>query len=64
MLCIGRNESETVTIRHNGETLIVGVIRRGGTGDVRLSFDGPRSFEIVRSELLLPSRTQEGTECD
>lgn len=50
MLTLERKEGEVITITHNNQDLdvIVSVIRNG---KVKLSFDGPESFEVWREEL-------------
>lgn len=55
MLAIGRRFNEAVIVRHKGETLKILLIDRGSRRagiDARLAFDGPRSFEILREELV------------
>jgi len=53
MLALSRKLGEKVTIIHDGEKMEFTVfeIRHGGT--VRLSFDAPKSYRIVRSELRI-----------
>lgn len=45
---VGRDESE-VRIQHAGETIVVAV-EQLRSNSVRLSFDGPPSFEITRGD--------------
>lgn len=56
MLTLERKENEVISITHNGEDLdvIVSIIRNG---KVKLSFDGPESFEIWRKEVDESSTT-------
>lgn len=50
MLTLERREDEVISITHGGETLDVKVsLIRGNK--VKLSFDGPESFEIWREEV-------------
>lgn len=50
MLTLGRKEGEKITIKHNGEKLEV-IVTQAKNGRVRLSFDGPEEFQILRNEL-------------
>lgn len=50
MLILERKEGESLTIDHKGETLAVS-IHETRDGKVRLSFEGPESFEIWREEV-------------
>ncbi|MFK5892316.1 MAG: carbon storage regulator [Pseudomonadota bacterium] len=50
MLTLERKEGEVINITHNGETLDVHVsLLRDNK--VKLSFDGPESFEVWREEV-------------
>ena len=50
MLTLERKEGEVINITHNGETLDIRVslVR---DNKVKLSFDGPESFEVWREEV-------------
>lgn len=50
MLTLERKEDEVIQISHNGETIDVKItlIRNN---KVKLSFDGPESFEVWRAEI-------------
>lgn len=50
MLTLNRKEGEVINITHNGETLDVYVTLIQGK-KVKLSFDGPESFEVWREEV-------------
>jgi sRNA-binding carbon storage regulator CsrA len=53
-LHLTRFTGERIILEHAGETLVLTVTAvariKPGTGEVRLSFDGPRSFEVWREE--------------
>lgn len=51
MLVLSRNFNQSIVIKHAGEVLQLKVVEVR-FGKVRLGLDGPRSFEIIRSELL------------
>lgn len=50
MLTLERKEGEVITITHEGENLEV-IVSMLKNGKVKLSFDGPESFEIWREEV-------------
>lgn len=50
MLTLERKEGEILTITHGGETLDV-IVSMLANGKVKLSFDGPESFEVWREEI-------------
>lgn len=50
MLTLQRKEDEVISITHGGETLEVKVTLIKGN-NVKLSFDGPESFEVWRDEV-------------
>lgn len=50
MLTLERKEGQIITITHGGETLDVYVSLIQGN-QVKLSFDGPESFEVWREEV-------------
>ncbi|GAB5444407.1 MAG: hypothetical protein Fues2KO_47560 [Fuerstiella sp.] len=58
MLVLSRNSGEEVVIRHNGEELTLRVYDLGH-GKAKLAFDGPRSFEILRAEVLQNERRKD-----
>jgi sRNA-binding carbon storage regulator CsrA len=49
MLVLHRKIDGVIEIRHNGETLRVVVCQFDARG-VRLGFEGPRSFSVVRDD--------------
>ena len=57
MLVLKRRSAECVTITHAGEQIEVFVLGHDGSG-VRLGFDAPQSFVVVRSELVARSEEQ------
>ena len=67
MLCLTRYDGERIVIRHeSGQEIEILINRRGR--QVRLGFDAPHSFHIVRAELLQPNDNnatpKEGTHRD
>lgn len=48
MLVLARREGQKIHVRHKGETLTLTVVEDGTL--IRLGFDAPRSFEIVRDD--------------
>ena len=50
MITLERKEEQVVSITHGGETLKVKVSLISGN-KVKLSFDGPESFEVWREEV-------------
>lgn len=65
-MVLTRHKNDSLTIQHKGETmrLVVTDIQGGTFGGktrVRLGFDGPHSFEILRSEL--DEAEQKGESC-
>ena len=52
MLVLSRNQNERIRITHAGEELDVVVVEVGGR--VRLGFEGPQSFKVLRGELVDP----------
>ena len=51
MLTLNRKEGQIISITHGDETLDVYVTLIQGN-NVKLSFDGPQSFEILREEII------------
>ena len=50
MLTLERREGQIITITHGDETLDV-IVSMLANGKVKLSFDGPESFEVWREEV-------------
>ena len=50
MLTLERKENEVIQITHNGESIDIKVSLITGN-KVKLSFDGPESFEVWRAEI-------------
>ena len=50
MLTLERKEEGKICITHAGETLDI-IVTMAKNGKVKLSFDGPTSFEILREEI-------------
>lgn len=51
LLVLSRRPGERVAVDHAGERLWVAVVL-DERGRLRLSFDGPRSFDVSREEIL------------
>ena len=50
MLTLERKEGEAILIQHEGQELWIKV-RQAGHGKIKLDFDGPAEFVIIRDEL-------------
>ena len=50
MLTLERKEGETILIQHEGQELRIKV-RHAGNDKIKLDFDGPIDFVILREEL-------------
>jgi sRNA-binding carbon storage regulator CsrA len=61
MLCLSRKNLQVISIRHAGECLRI-VVREIGRGSVRLAFDAPPSFEILRDDAKHRSPARPGEE--
>ena len=64
-LVLTRKEGERVRVRVHGLDmfLIVGEISNGREGPkVRLCFDGPRDFDLLRAELIPDGTSEEGSD--
>lgn len=59
-LVISRRLQEGAFIRHNGELLRV-TIHSVVRNKIRLSFDGPTSFEVLRDEIADPTAQKSKT---
>ena len=53
MLTLERKEGEAILIQHEGQELRINV-RHAGHGKIKLDFDGPTDFVILREELNDP----------
>lgn len=54
MLVLSRKIGDKLVIEHAGETLVIELVPNKDcrSTNVRMTFDGPRSFLVLRSELL------------
>ncbi len=50
MLTLERKEGESILIQHEGQELRIKV-RQGNGGKIKVDFDGPTDFVILREEL-------------
>ena len=50
MLTLERKEGEAILIQYEGQELRINV-RQAGHGKIKLDFDGPTDFVIMRDEL-------------
>jgi hypothetical protein len=49
-LRVDQEKEETISIWHKGEELKIGTFRKAGFNHItHITFDGPLSFEIIRS---------------
>ena len=53
MLTLERKEGEAILIQYEGQELRINV-RQAGHGKIKLDFDGPAEFVILREELNDP----------
>lgn len=50
MLVLTRKLLQKVEITHNGEVLTLYVLGTNSSGNIRLGFEAPKSFSILREE--------------
>jgi len=52
MLCIRLRHDNTVKVKYGNEELIISLLPYKPGAGVRLGFEGPREFQIVRSDAV------------
>jgi len=53
-LSLSRRQDESVRIEVGGQSLLLTIVKAGQ--NTKLRFEGPKTFKVTRSELLLPKK--------
>lgn len=61
MLVIGRIPGQSVYIYHNGERIRISFERdRDHRNGIRIGFDGPKSFRVIRDDAVEQEQKEQG----